>query len=84
MSTYEPQGPCRDCGEAHAWWDHGRVKDFGEDPIEPYFDEHLSADGEWITTRGQRRAIMDKKNFDYRKTGKVKYGTVMYFDRKSR
>lgn len=40
---------------------------FGEEPLEPYFDEHISPEGTWITTRGQRRAIMNASHFEYRK-----------------
>lgn len=52
---------------------------FGEDPIEPYFDEHITESGEWITTRGQRQKIMRQHGLEYRKkrfdllTGRVKY-----------
>lgn len=46
---------------------HVPPEHFGEDPLEPYFDEHISTDGEWITSRAQRRAIMAKSGLDYRK-----------------
>jgi hypothetical protein len=63
---------CNDCQTiryAGDWMHcpHGSGKGFGEDPIEPYFDEHISESGEWITSRAQRRAIMAKGGWDYKK-----------------
>lgn len=40
---------------------------FGEEPLEPYFDEHISTEGAWITTRGQRRKLMEEGGLEYRK-----------------
>jgi hypothetical protein len=40
---------------------------FGDDPIEPYFDEHITESGEMITTKGQRRSIMSRNKLEYRK-----------------
>lgn len=61
---------------------HVHMDRFGEDPIEPYFDEMLSTDGEHITTRSQRRKIMDKnaivpKDNPYRNVIK---GRRLFFD----
>ena len=77
---------CTECGKTgHYWWDHGPVKKFGEDPIEPYTDDNLSSEegGVEITTRGQRRKIMDEEHFEYRKKA-PRLGEVMYFDRGAR
>lgn len=39
---------------------------FGEDPLEPYDDDNLDANPVHITTRAQRRAIMNKNHMEYR------------------
>lgn len=46
---------------------HGSGMNFGEEPLEPYFDEHISESGEYITTRGQRSAIMSREHLEFRK-----------------
>lgn len=38
----------------------------GQQPIEPYFDEHITTEGVWITSRSQRRKIMDQNELEYR------------------
>lgn len=63
---------CDDCGEIRYCGDwpvcpHGSGKSFGEQPLEPYFDEHITEKGAWITTRGQRAQIMRENNLEYRK-----------------
>lgn len=40
---------------------------FGEEPLEPYIDEHLLDHPIEITTRSQRRRIMNEQHFEYRK-----------------
>jgi len=75
---------CVECGNQRRVRDwpqcpHEPVHNFGEEPLEPYFDEHISESGEWITTRGQRRAIMNRNHLEYRKkrtdllTGRVRH-----------
>lgn len=54
---------------------------FGDDPIEPYFDEHITTEGAWITSRGQRRAIMNQNQLEFRrKRTELVSGRVQYFD----
>ena len=59
---------------------HKMVGFFGDAPLEPYFDEHLSTEGEWITTRGQRRKIMERENFEFKKKVEKPHGSVLFFD----
>jgi hypothetical protein len=86
--TYDPsKSRCSECGETgHPWWDHGPVKNFGEEPLEPYIDEHITDEhpGKLITTRSERRKIMDRKGFDYKKKLEKPYGMTLYFDQKGR
>lgn len=49
------------------WCPHGEVRRFGEEPLEPYFDEHIRQGGAHITTRGERRRLMEKNNLFYKK-----------------
>lgn len=61
---------CDKCGAelqigAWPWCPHGDARGFGDAPLEPYFDEHISPSGEYITSRGQRRALMSKAHLDY-------------------
>ena len=63
---------CDDCGQERrpgdwAWCPHGDGRNFGEKPLEPYFDEHITERGEWITTRGQRQKLMREGGWEYRK-----------------
>lgn len=63
---------CDDCGKERFPGDwphcpHGDARNFGEKPLEPYFDEHISERGEWITTRGQRSKMMREGGLEYRK-----------------
>jgi len=68
---------CTECGEAgHPWWDHGSVKKFGEDPIEPYMDEHLGHAPVEITSRAQRRRIMSQRNLEYKDVSKKLRGRI--------
>lgn len=59
-------GVVRYCGD---WPNcpHGDGRSFGEEPLEPYFDENITESGEYITTRGQRRAIMNREHLEFRK-----------------
>ena len=54
---------------------------FGEEPLEPYFDEHITERGEQITSRGQRRKIMDQCHLEFRrKRTDLITGLKRYFD----
>lgn len=62
---------CIECGNRRSPGDwpqcpHEAGK-FGEDPLEPYEDDNLSTDPIHVTTRAQRRAIMNKNHMEYRK-----------------
>ena len=64
------------------WWDCDPCRGsatFGDDPISPYFDEHITAEGAEITTRGQRRAIMGKHNLEYKDLSSKRRGKVYVF-----
>jgi len=54
---------------------------FGEQPLEPYVDEHIAETPVRITSRGQRRAIMNRGHLEFRKkrTDLLPSGT-RYFD----
>jgi hypothetical protein len=61
------------------WWDCDPCRGsatFGDDPIQPYFDEHICQGGAMITTRGERRAIMARNHLDYVDVSKKKRGKV--------
>ena len=75
---------CTECGGDHPWWDHGPVKKFGEDSIEPYVDWQLDPydDGVEITTRAQRRKIMAQHDLDYIEPKQQPAGRRLYFDMK--
>lgn len=54
---------------------------FGEEPIEAYVDEHLLENPVLITSRGQRRAIMNREGLEYRKKRfDLLTGQKSYFD----
>ena len=79
---------CDSCGSEITigewpWCPHGDGRGFGEEPLEPYDDWNITseADSVKITTRSQRRKLMDKQGLDYRKKGH-RLGQVMYFDQK--
>ena len=76
---------CTDCGGKHPWWDHGPVKRFGEQPLEPYTDWNITKETQGIEfrTRGERRKYMDKNQLEYREKGQ-KPGSVTYYDQKGR
>ncbi len=82
---YDPStSRCKECGETgHPWWDHGPVEQFGEEPIEPYMDFNLADhdDAVTITTRAQRRKIMDKHNLEPAKP-RSHHGKKLFFDMK--
>ena len=44
------------------------------------FDEHISTEGEWITSRGQRRALMAKNGLDYKHKKQPRPGSTIFFD----
>lgn len=62
---------CDDCGAERGVGDWPQCPhipgNFGEEPLEPYVDENIDTEPVLITTRGQRRAIMAAKGFEYRK-----------------
>lgn len=67
-----PSLVCLDCGRPRRTGDwpmcpHSSDVTFGEDPIEPYIDEHIDENPVLITSRGQRRALMEKNHLVYRK-----------------
>jgi len=80
---------CEKCGHEIAIGDFpfcpheptGGVLHMGEEPMEAYYDENLTSEpgGVEITTRGQRRKIMEENHFEYRKKT-PHLGAVMYFD----
>jgi len=76
---------CTECGGKHPWWDHGPVKSFGEQPMEPTVDWNITSDlaGKEFTTRSERRKYMDKHALEYKEKVQAP-GGVQYFDRKSR
>jgi hypothetical protein len=74
---------CDKCGAeltigAWPWCPHQDAHGFGDAPLEPYFDEHISASGEYITSRGQRRAIMSKNHLDYHDVSRKKRGKTYF------
>ncbi len=79
---------CDTCSKEYAvgewpYCPHG-IGTYGDDPIEPYFAEHISPTGEWITSRGQRRAIMAKRGLDIKKPREDYAAHRVYFDRGKR
>jgi hypothetical protein len=75
---------CDKCGDelevgSWPWCPHGKVRFFGDDPIEPYWDEHLTKDGVYITSRAQRRKIMDQRGLVPHKN-KYENAGRLYFD----
>jgi len=63
---------CVTCGRPRFFGDwpacpHSSDVTFGEQPLEPYVDENIAEEPVLITTRGQRKALMDKNNLVYRK-----------------
>ena len=60
---------------------HVPAPNFGEEPLEPYEDEHLTHEpgGVEITTRGQRRQMMREQHLEYHKLPKAP-GSTLYFD----
>jgi hypothetical protein len=64
---------------------HEKVTHFGEDPLEPYVDWNLTdaPEGIEITTRAQRRKIMEENKFEYRPKA-PRLGQTLYFDQKGR
>lgn len=77
---------CDKCGRnveigAWPWCPHEHVERFGEEPMEPYIDEHLTSEpgGIEITTRAQRRKIMAENKMEYRPKAKLP-GSTLYLD----
>jgi len=77
---------CTKCGEQYEigswpWCPHEDAKNFGEDPLEPYIDEHITDEhpGVLITSRAQRRKIMDRNGLDYKKHVETPIGHKLYF-----
>jgi len=73
-------GVIRYCGD----WPicpHGDGTKFGEEPLEPYYDEHICEGGAYITTRGQRSAIMRAEHLEFRKKRTdLLHGQKTHFD----
>ena len=72
---------CERCGKElqvgqWPWCPHGDARGFGDLPLEPYWDENISPEGAYITSRGQRRALMSKGHLDYLDVSKKKRGRV--------
>ena len=82
---------CDKCGDWYGISDwpycpHEYAVGFGEEPLSPYIDEHLTKEvspreddtpyGPEITTRAQRRKIMYANNLEYRPKKKV--GTLFF------
>ena len=59
---------------------HVPAKHFGEEPLTPYYDEHISPEGAEIRTRGERRRIMRENGLDYLDVSSKKRGKRLYLD----
>jgi hypothetical protein len=84
-------GKCTECGGPHPWWNHSRPAGyiFGDAPLESYMDENLSTEtgGVEITTRGQRRRLMERQHLEYHRNrfvGSVGEGRRQYYDQGSK
>ena len=77
-SAAEPCGKCGALVRVGDWpfCPHGEATHFGDDPIEPYVDEHLAPEPVEITTRAQRRRIMSRNSLDYLDVSGKKRGRV--------
>jgi hypothetical protein len=62
------------------WCPHGSAANFGEESIEPYWDEMLLPDPVYITSRAQRRAIMSRNGIEYRKKHESPPGSRVFID----
>lgn len=76
-----PSELCESCGAEITfgqwpWCPHEKASNFGEDPLEPYYDGELEAE---ITTRAGRRAIMAEKHLEYHDVSKKRRGRL-YID----
>lgn len=72
---------CDKCGSelrigAWPWCPHEDASHFGEQPLEPYWDENICQGGAMITTRGERRAIMAREHLDYHDVSKKRRGRL--------
>ena len=72
---------CEACGKElevgqWPWCPHGDARQFGEQPMESYFDEHVSPSGETFTTRAERRRFMAKNNLEYHDVSKKRRGRI--------
>lgn len=77
---------CNDCGGDIATGDwpfcggdptkHEPARNFGDEPMEAYWDEHLSTWGEHVTTRGERRRIMAREGLEYKDVSKKQRGKI--------
>lgn len=55
--------------------------DMGEEPMEPYIDHNVAEHPVLITTRGERRKLMEKGGLEYRpKRTDLLTGRTLYFD----
>jgi hypothetical protein len=75
---------CEACGKELAvgqwpWCPHEDARNFGEQPMEPYFDEHITPEGAHITTRAERRRIMYANKQEYHDVSSKRRGKL-YID----
>ena len=75
---------CDDCGAElqvgqWPWCPHEDAHNFGEAPLEPYWDEHLDSNPIHVTTRHERRQIMARNNLEYHDVSRKKRGRIYSF-----
>ena len=58
---------------------HVPAPNFGEEPLESYIDQHVDVVPRAITTRAERRRIMNKNHLEYVPKAK-RLGAVTYVD----
>lgn len=58
--------------------DHTPIKSFSYDAWEPYFDEHITARGAQLDTRGDRQRLMRENHLE-RPRQRDKRGKTLYF-----
>lgn len=70
---------CEACGNSikvgdWPWCPHEPAPHFGEEPLEPYWDEHISPQGAHLTTRSERRRIMAAGGLEYHDVSRKRRG----------
>lgn len=58
------------------WCPHEDARNFGEDPLEPYWDEHLGPEPVHVTTRAERRRVMAGRDLEYKDVSRKRRGRV--------